>query len=78
MLEWLYQIGSRQVSTIHQIASQSSQPTKVMLRMDRRFRERGLRTYRGYAQHGERYARLQFDNQTIEVGVFGDLRRMMQ
>lgn len=64
------------MNTIHQIRSQASQPTKVMLRMDRRFRERGLRSYRGWAQHGERYARLNFDNQTIEVGVFGDLRRM--
>jgi hypothetical protein len=70
--------GSRQVNTIDRIRSQASLPTKVMLRLDRRFREHGMRSYRGYAQHGERYARLNFDDQTIEVDVFGDLRRMAQ
>jgi hypothetical protein len=49
-----------------------------MLRLDRKFSRRGLRSYRGFAQHGERYARLNFDNQTIEVGVFGGLRRIAQ
>ena len=46
---------------------------KVMHRMDRRLRKHGVRSYRGYATKGKYYARLNFDDGHILMGIFGEM-----
>jgi hypothetical protein len=57
-------------------ASEDAAPYKVMRRMDRRFRAHKVRSYYGYQINGPLGAKLLFDDQTIEIGMFGTLRRV--
>jgi hypothetical protein len=52
---------------------QLSQPEKVMYRLDRRLRERGIRSYRGCAISGRFFSRMNFQHGFIIIGPFGDL-----
>lgn len=57
----------------HDIAREEPHHVKVMLRLDRRFRERCPHTYHGYTVKGRIYSRLNFDHGMIVIGLFGDL-----
>jgi len=59
--------------TQHNIRREEPRHVKVMLRMDRRLRERGVRSYRGYEVKGRIYARLNFDHGIMPIGLFGEL-----
>jgi hypothetical protein len=61
---------------LNEMRREASVPHKVMLRMDRELARRGIRSYRGYETRGRNYARILFDNQTIEVTPFGQMRRV--
>ena len=50
-----------------------TRPLKVAVRMDRVFRERGVRSYRGYSTWGLYFAKLNFHHGFIIIGPFGDL-----
>jgi len=59
---------------IHDICREEPHHVKVMVRLDREFRRRGVRSYRGYLVDGQTVARLNFDHGFISVGLFGTLR----
>jgi hypothetical protein len=59
-------------------AREDAVPYKVMRRMDRRFRKHRVRSYYGYQINGPIGAKLLFDDQTIEIGMFGTLRRIQR
>jgi hypothetical protein len=46
---------------------------KVMYRMDRRLRERNVRSYRGWSVWGKYFAKLNFHNGFIVIDLFGRL-----
>lgn len=59
-----------------EISREDSLPHKIMLRFDRNMVRRGIRSYCGYETRGPLYARMKFDNQTIEITPFGKMRRV--
>lgn len=61
-----------------EIGRADSVPHKVLIRLDREFSRRGLRSYRGYETRGELFARLNFHGYAIAVDPFGNLRRVEQ
>lgn len=68
--------GSRRFR--QEIDKTASVPHKIMLRLDREFRRRGVRSYRGYETRGINYARLNFYQFAINVDPFGRLSRVVR
>jgi hypothetical protein len=67
-------IATRAARRRHQdLDAEQSRPIKVMTRLDRIMRERGVRAYRGCSHWGRYFAKLRFDHGFIIIGPFGDL-----
>lgn len=64
------------IDAINRLKGEDSRPHKVMLRFDRDFLRRGLRSYRGYEIRGRIYARLNFDHYAIDIDPFGRITRV--
>ena len=66
--------ATREAHRRHQLLlADLPRPEKVMYRLDRRLRERNVRSYRGWSVWGKYFAKLNFQSGFIIIGPFGDL-----